>query len=147
MSLLAKRLPSYGTTINLFSGAVTTADLFDYVRGLDATDMFRWLNYIDPTCDMTGVDLGSTPELKRFVASKLSEYRGTEPVRVTFVTGPGGPNAQVLHFWSDYVGADEKYPADANWFTNVREACEWLGLPEPGRQAVIQAVEARNANT
>jgi hypothetical protein len=141
MVIWTKRLPEHGVTVAIASGAVTSHDVTLDIQGLQATDASpRWLSYLDPTLDLSSIDVAFLPSLRRLMAAKLRELHGGQKV-VTAMVSPSGVEDVFRRFWPNYAGRDRTYPALPAAFTSVEKACSWLGLSDAGCRAVAETIE------
>jgi len=143
MGIRAKPLPPYGVTVVVWSGRLTLQEIRRHVGALDAvcTDANRWLNYWDPSADLSELDVAAIPEQKRLLAAKLRELYGDKRAISAIVRDPG-LHETFPEFWTAYASVDPAYPAEVKGFTTLEAACEWLNLPDDGRRAAIAAVES-----
>jgi len=145
MGVRLERLPEYGVTLEIFTGALTPELLFGRLRALREGDGARWILYIDPSVDLSRVDIASIPELKRANAARLKALNIDDP-RIAFVCDPGEHERETFDFWLRYVQLRHEHPGSQELFRTLAEACAWLGLPEgacgAARGAVTEAVEA-----
>lgn len=139
MGVLLKRFPEFGVTLAIYSGAITAEVLVRQAEALTPADAGLWINYLDPTADMSGVDLAHIPAIKRALAAKLREIQGDE-VAVSVLVSASPLNEPFVRFWSSYVGLDGHYPAESVVFPSIEAACAWLDLPEAACEALLRAV-------
>jgi hypothetical protein len=144
MGIWTKRLPEYGVTVVVWSGRLTLEEVRRHVSTLEVVCSGRWLNYYDPSVDLSGLDIEQILQLNRVLAAKLREIYGDNPVISAVVSAPE-THELLPRFWPHYVGADRSYPAEVVGFTTVEAACDWLNLADDGRRAVIDAVESSHA--
>jgi hypothetical protein len=142
MGILAKRFPEYGVILQIFRGPITRQAWIDYYDGFAADDTDRFITYLDPTADLSQLDVASGPELKRVVAGKLRAVYGEKPV--VSILAPGS-EAQVMYanFWRAFESAgEEKHPAESVVVADLKAACELLGLPDGAFEALTAAVNS-----
>jgi hypothetical protein len=137
MSVRVKHFPEHGVTLYLYSGAITPEAAIQCIGSFRGG---RQVHYVDQTADLSGLSVAFIPELKRAADARLKEVGGVEPV-VPALVSPSGGNASFLHFWCSYVAADKDHPVRPAEFTDIKAACEWLGLAEPACDALSEAVE------
>jgi hypothetical protein len=140
MAIRVKRLPEYGVTVVIWSGRLTLEEVRRHLSTLDAASPGRWLNYWDPSVDVSGLGIAKIPEVKRLLAARLKEVYGDKQLISAVVRAPG-THELFPEFWPGYASADQAYPAKVKAFLSLEAACEWLNLPDDGRRAVIDAVE------
>jgi hypothetical protein len=140
MGIRAKRLPEYGVTVVIWSGRLTLEELRRHFGALDAACTDRWINYWDPSVDLSGLDVARIPEVKRLLAGKLKELYGDKRAISAVVCDPALQDP-FPGFWPSYASADHAYPAEVAAFPSLEAACAWLNLSDDGRRAVIDAVE------
>jgi hypothetical protein len=140
MGIQAKRLPEHGVTVVIWSGRLTPEEIRRHIGGLDAVYSDRFLQYWDPSADLSGVNIAAIPELKRLLADKLKALYGDKRAVSAVVRDPA-MKEQFPQFWPSYVSADHGYPAQAVAFSSLEAACAWLNLTDDGGQAVIDALE------
>lgn len=141
MCIRVKRFPEFGVDLVVYSGALTRETLTRFIAELQPVDGARWINYLDPTLDESGLDVAYIPALKRAFAEKLTALHGETRVRSALVTA-SPVNELILRFWPSYVGRDVRYPAEPVACRTLDEACEALGLPAEARPALAEAVAA-----
>jgi hypothetical protein len=139
MSVRVKPFPEFGVGLNIYSGTPTPDDIYRFAAELQRVEGARWLNYLDPTLDISGLDIAHIPMIKHVLAERLRALYGETPVRAAMVTASPA-NALLLDFWPRYVGRDVDYPTEAVAFPNLDAACAWLGLTEQACRAVAEAI-------
>ena len=140
MGIQAKRFAEYDVILQIFRGAITRETWMAYYADFSATDADRFITYIDPLADLSGLDIASGPELKRVVAARLREVYGDKPVASILVPGSEAQEAY-LHFWRDFEAAGEAHPAASVVVPDLQKACELLGLPGDAWKKLAEAVE------
>jgi hypothetical protein len=140
MGIRAKRLPEHGVTVFIWSGRLTLEDIRQHFGALDAAHTDRWLQYFDPTVDLSGVDIAAIPELKHLFADKRRALQADRPGVCAVVSAPGTGDL-FPGFWPLYASADHDYPAEVAAFGVPEDACAWMNLPGDGCRAVIDAIE------
>lgn len=137
MGIRTKLLSEHGVFVGIFSGTVTSEELRDYIDQFP-TEKCLFLTYVEPNADVSQANVAAIPELRRAVSAKVSEHDHGQGFSA-WVCEPGA-NEPYLEFWRRYREVGE-HPAPPALFHTIEAACDWLGLPEAGRQAVIEAIE------
>lgn len=136
MGITVTRLPEFGLNVTVYSGKITHPMLLAHVGSMtDPLESGRWLNYFDPSADMSELELSSYIEMKRLVASKLAELYPEKPFRSAVVSNTEA-NRPVLGFWKSYVSNDRAHPAAPMMFSSLQAACDWLDLSDEARRAI-----------
>ena len=139
MCVRVQRFREFGVTLNIFSGALTHEAMMRFIEQIDPADGVRWINYLDPTLDVSGLDVARIAVRKRALAAKLHTLHAAAPVRSALVCA-SPMNELVVEFWPRYVGRDEHYPAEPTAFPTLEAACAWLELPQGACEALSDAV-------
>jgi hypothetical protein len=141
MALRIRRLREHGVTVAVASGAVSPEDIMADLEALDPADAApRWINYLDPTIDLSAVDVAFLPLMRRLAAAKMRELHGDGPLVAAWVSPPDAEET-FRRFWPNYTSNDDRYPAELAAFGSIEAACEWLGLSEAAREAVVEVIE------
>ena len=138
MSVRVEHFPEFGVTLVIYSGAVTPEVMLRFVDDLGPADAGPWINYLDPTLDLSGMDVAHIPVLRRALAAKLKALYGEGHIKTALVTA-SQVNELVLSFWPSYVGHDVEYPHEPTAFASLDAACDWLRLPETAHRALAEA--------
>ena len=142
MGVRLQRFPEYGVTLEVFTGVITPELLFGRLRALREGDGARWIIYIDPTVDLSRVDIATIPELKNANAARLKALKIEDP-RIAFVCDPGEcENDLTFEFWLRYVQLRHEHPGAQQVFSTLAEACDWLDLPQAARTRLAEAIAA-----
>lgn len=139
MPVQLTRFPEFELTLVVYSGAVTPEMLREHVRRLEPGDVVRCLHYCDATADMSGVDVAFYPEFRRIIGEKLRQ--AGETPRSALVSD-SRTRELALRFWPSYVGRDDSYVTEPVPFDTLEAACGWFGLPQAGREAVVEAARS-----
>jgi hypothetical protein len=145
VSVRVEHFPEFGVTLVIYSGALTPEAMERFVDDLGPADAGYWINYLDPTLDLSGMDVAHIPVLKRALAAKLKTLYGEGHVPAALVTA-SPVNDLVLNFWPSYVGLDGEYPREPTSFASLEAVCDRLQLPEAARRALIEAADGRQAS-
>jgi hypothetical protein len=141
MGILAKRFPEYDLILQIFRDAITREVWMAYYDGFSATSADRFITYLDPSADMSVLDIASGPELKRVVAAKLREVYG-DNASVVSILVPGSKEQELYaQFWCAFEGAGDKHPAVSVCAPDLKAACALLGLPQEAWKSLAAAVE------
>jgi hypothetical protein len=141
------RLPAYKVNLFIFTGRIDPDEGLRLYSELDPDDPAnspRWLTYIGEDVDFSGIPVTAFPEAKHVlepILKRMSERR-------SYCTGVVCSSAQcqfITHFWRAYVEQDPEYISHPEFFTNLKDACDWLKLPAAGREAITAAVRAQGA--
>lgn len=138
MAIRKQRFPEYDLSLCVVSGMHTAEEAIDFFQGLDGSDATRWLTYYEPDVDMSQFEVAGIPELKRMIAAKEREIFGDKPQPWVVVSRSEG-NEAFFKFWRSFAEAGEQRVSGRRLFPTLEAACEWLGLPEAGRKAVVEA--------
>lgn len=141
MCVRVQRFPQFGVTLNIFSGALTHDAMMRFIDQIEPADGARWINYLDPTLDVSALDVARTATRKRALAARLHALHSAAPVRSALVcASPTKTNELVVEFWPRYVALDEHYPAEPAAFPTLEAACAWLELPQGACEVLSDAV-------
>jgi hypothetical protein len=141
MGVRLQRLAEYGVTQEVFTGVLTPELLIGRLGALREGDGALWIIYIDPTVDLSRVDIASIPQLKRANAVRLEALNIDDP-RIAFVCDPREHELPSLEFWLRYVQLRHEHPGSQELFPSLKAACNWLDLPQAARKALTEAIEA-----
>lgn len=130
--------PEYGLSLFVLVGKHTVEEAIGLFQGLGSSDASRWITYCDPSVDMPEQSVCRFPEVKRTIAAKRKEIFGDRP-QAWAVVATSRVNQDFFNFWRSFAEASEQPEAAPRLFSTLDAACEWLGLPETARQAVIEA--------
>jgi hypothetical protein len=139
MGIRLVRLPEYDLDLNIYSGEISTAELFFHLRRLDSAA--DWLSYFDATADLSGIDLAHFPALKHAITSKEHERIGGEP-KLHALVNVAAANALFVRFWCSYVCAGVSVAHRRQVSPVLEDACRWLHLPLDACVEVAAAIEA-----
>jgi hypothetical protein len=138
VSVRSKHFPEFGVTLNVFAGALTPDSVMQFVDSLEPTGWTRWVNYLDPTLDLSEMDIAHIPVIRRALAARLIALHGEAHLQSALVSA-NPVNELFLRFWPSYVGRYVDYPTDPVAFPALDAACDWLGLPDLARAALGEA--------
>jgi hypothetical protein len=138
MGIRVERFPGYDVEVHLYSGPMVGEEVIRHFRELGPADALRWIHYLDPTADMSVIDVACLPLLKHTIASKKEELFGDRPSVSAIVYG-SRTDQSFFSFWRSYAAAGELQPRLPVLFSSLGAACEWMRLPEAGRKAVMTA--------
>ena len=142
MGIRVERFPECDLTVFIVSTPHTSEEAIQFFEALDARAATRWLTYLDPTVDMSDVDVASFPTIKRTIAAKQKELFGDKPMVRAIVCGSRAAEQFFRRFWSSYVKTGEGPPAPPVLFEDLEAAFEWLALPMAARAAVAEAIKS-----
>ena len=146
MCVWSRHFPEFGVSLNVYTGTITPDALMRFIDGLEPVAWTRWVNYLDPALDLSGLDIAHIPGFKSALAEKLRELHGETHVRSALVTA-SPENELALDFWPSYVGRDVRYPAEPVAYRTLDAACEGLELPEGACPALGEAVREPPSRT
>jgi hypothetical protein len=145
MDIWFKHFPEYGVTLNVFAGKLTREAMMEFIGQIEPVEWRCWINYLDPTLDMTGIVAEDYPVVRRAFADKLRAIYGKAHFNAALVSG--SPAYEFfLDFWPRFVGGDILYPVEIVAAPTVEAACEGLRLPEGASEAIIKAISAAPEN-
>jgi hypothetical protein len=133
--------PEYGITLNVFAGNLTREAMMEFIGQIEPVGWRCWIDYLDPTLDMTGVVAEDYPVIRRTLADRLHAIYGEAHLYSALVSGSPA-HEFFLDFWPRYVGADILCPVEIVAAPTVEAACEGLRLPEDASDAIMKAISA-----
>lgn len=147
MGIALVRLPAYELNLIIYTGRIDPRDGVSFYGGLDAddpADAARWLTCIDEDADFSGIPVTSYPQTKNVMIPKLKQL-AARPGYCSAVVCSTPHCEQITNFWRTYVEHDPNYVSHPVFFTNLKDACDWLKLPERGCEAAAEAIRAQHA--
>jgi hypothetical protein len=145
MGVRLERFPEYGVTLEIFTGVITRELLFGRLAALREGDGALWIIYIDPTVDLSQVDIVTISKLKRANAVRLSELNIDDP-KIAFVCDQNESDLITFEFWLRYVQLRHEHPGSQELFPTLAEACDWLDLPQAACTTLTEAVVAETSS-
>lgn len=136
MSIYRYCFPERDLTVFVVREKHTSEQIIQAYRELDSTCATRWLVYLDPTTDMSKVDIAHIPAIRRARHEKRKELFGENPKLFAIVCASEESEQYFFKFWQEYTNVNEGI------FNNLGEAYDWLGLDEAARAAVAHAIAA-----
>jgi hypothetical protein len=136
------RCGEFGVNVTVYSGLITREELREHYQAIDAVDAAsgeRWISYFAPSADLSDIDIAAFAELRRITAAKLHEVFAGRSLQIAIVCD-SRINEPILSVWRSYIGRDREHPADPGLFSSLKAACDWLGLDEGAREAVLKAI-------
>jgi hypothetical protein len=141
------RLPAYELTLIVYSGRIDAGDGASFYSELDPGDPAnsrRWLTYIDENADFSAIPVTAFPEAKHALIPKLKQM-AQRPGFCSAVVCTTAHSETITSFWRAYVDQDPDYVSHPAFFTNLKDACAWLKLPDKGCEAVAEAIRIQHA--
>jgi hypothetical protein len=138
MGLALVRLPAYDVNLVICSGRLTGDELVRFCSELDPDDPTlapRWLTSIDENADFSGLPVTAFPKTKHILEPKLKRLREPPGYRSAIVCKTAHCEL-VTDFWQAYVERGPEYPSHPAFFHELKDACDWLELPEAGCEAI-----------
>jgi hypothetical protein len=141
MDIWFKHFPEFGVTLNVFGGRLTRETMMQFVDRLEPIAWKRWVNYLQPTLDLSDLTAEDFRDIKRALAEKLGELHGD--VHLYSVMASDEPsNEAFLRFWPGYIDYDLQYQVKSASVPTLKAACDRLGLPVEAFEALCEAVSA-----
>lgn len=137
MAIRLKRFPEYRLDFSVYSGVVTVAQVLRHFRKLDARA--NWLSYFDATANLSGVDLGHYPLLKRGLMEKEAE-RDSDERRSCLLVNTSPRNDDFVRFWCAYAADDIAHAHQRELCPSLEAAFDLLGLSDEARAAITDEV-------
>ena len=81
MGVRLQPLPEHGVTLQVLEGTVTPDELFKRLLAMGERaaggwrSPSRWISFVAPTADLSQLNLGSIPDLKRAAAIAIKDHR------------------------------------------------------------------------
>lgn len=147
MGIALVRLPADELNLIIYTGRIDAGDGVRFYSGLDADDpanAARWLTVIDEDADFSAIPVTSYPQTKNVMIPKLKQLAARPGYCSAVVCST--PHCELItSFWRTYVEHDPNYVSHPVFFTNLKDACDWLKLPQSGCEAAAEAVRAQHA--
>lgn len=137
MAIRLKRFPEYRLDFSVYSGVITVEQVLRHFEKLDVTA--NWLSYFDATANLSGVDLGHYPVLKRGLMDKEAE-RDSDEIRACLLVNTAPRNEDFVRFWCTYAAEDIAHAHVRALCPTLEEAFDLLALPEEARAAVTAEI-------
>jgi hypothetical protein len=137
MSIRLKRFPKSRLDFSVYSGVVTVEQVLRHFARLDPTA--NWLSYFDATADISAVDLGHYPVLKRGLMVKEAE-RDSDELRLCLLVNAAPINEDFVRFWCAYAAEDIEHAHQRDMLPSLDAAFDRLGLPDETRAAVLAEI-------
>ena len=136
MPIRLYNFPEHDLSVLVARGKHTSKDVIHAYQALDSTYATRWVKYLDPTADMSEIDLAHVPAMRRAKGEKRRELFGDNPKPAAIVCGSKVAEQFFIEFWRWYSESNERC------FRSLDEAYDWLGLSEAARAVVARAIDA-----
>ena len=147
MGIALVRLPAYELNLIVYSGRIDSGDGARFYGELDPGDLAnsrRWLTYIDENADFSAIPVTAFPEAKHALIPKLKRM-AERPGFCSAVVCTSTHSEMITQFWRAYVEHDPEYVSHPVFFTKLKDACDWLKLPDAGCEAVAEAIGTLHA--
>jgi hypothetical protein len=142
MGIWLKHFPEHDLTLNILDGRLTREAVMQFVDQLKPFKSKRWVNYLDPTLDLSGLNAEDFPAIKQALSKKLTEIHGDVHL-YSVMTSDVPSHEGFVRFWASYVDYDLKYQVKSAAVPTMQAACSRLGLPKEACEALAKAVSAR----
>ena len=133
MGIRLKRFPKHRLDFSIYSGVVTVEQVLRHFEKLEVGA--NWLSYFDPTADLSGIDLGHFPALKRGLIAKEAE-RDSDELRLCLLVNTASTNEDFVRFWCTYAAEGIEHPHQRDLCPTLEAAFDRLGLPDDVRAAL-----------
>lgn len=137
MGIRLKRFAEYRLDFSIYSGVITVEQVLRHFEKLDVTA--NWLSYFDATANLSGVDLGHYPVLKRGLMAKEAE-RDSDEIRACLLVNTAPRNADFVRFWCTYAADDIPHAHARALCPTLEEAFDLLDLPGEARAAIVAEI-------
>jgi hypothetical protein len=147
MGIALVRFPAYEMNLVIFTGSITGDELVRFCSELDSDDPThapRWLTYVDETADFSSLPVTAFPQAKH-VAIPIVKQHTERPGYRSAVVCTSGQCGMITDFWRAYVQRDPEYVSHPGFFADLKDACDWLKLPDSGCEAIAEAIRAEQA--
>jgi hypothetical protein len=131
--------PEHDLMLHLVRGKHTSKEVIESLQGMDESCATRWLVYLDPTADMSKIDIAHVPAIRRVKREKRRELFGDSPKPFAVACDSKESQQYFFEFWREYSEGNECY------FRTLGEAYDYLGLSEAARAAVAHVIDRGNA--
>jgi hypothetical protein len=142
------RLPAYEVDLFIYTGRIDPDQglkLYSELGPGDPANSPRWLTYIDQDADFSGIPVTAYAQARHIMAAKLKPL-SQRPGHGTAAVCSSAHCEFILDFWRAFSELDPDYVSRPAFFTELKDACDWLNLPEAGRETIAEAVRARLAD-
>lgn len=146
MGIALVRLPAHEVNLIIYAGRITRDEGVRFYSELDPdnpADAARWLTYIDDDADFTDIPVTAFAETKHVLIPKLKRMR-ERPGYCSAVVCSTSHCEMIVNFWRAYVERDPEYVSHPEFFSNLKDACDWLRLPDAGCAGVADAIRAQH---
>jgi len=140
------RLPAQAVNLIIYTGRIAPGDGAKFYGALDPdapANAPRWLTFIDENADFSDIPLTAYVQTKHVLIPKLKRM-SERPGYCSGVVCSTAHCEMVTSFWRHYVERDPDYVSHPVFFTNLKDACDWLKLPDAGCQAIAEAIAAQH---
>lgn len=147
MGIALVRLPAYELNLVIYAGRIAPSDAVEFYAGLDTDDPAspaRWLTYIEENADFSGIPVTAYPQTKQVLIPKLKRL-AARPGYCSAVVCSSEHCELITSFWRTYVEHDPNYVSHPVFFTNLKDACDWLELPDSGCEAAAETIRTQHA--
>jgi hypothetical protein len=139
-SIWFRHFPEFGVTLNVFGGALTRDEIMQFMDRLEPIPSRRWVNYLEPSLDLSNLRPEDFSVIKRALAGKLTELHGEAHLSSVLVSAAPQSHEIFLRFWPSLLGYDVLHPVKTAAVPTFRAACDRLGLPGGACEALKAAV-------
>lgn len=146
MGIALVRLPAQEVNLIIYSGLIHRGDGVRFYGALDPNDPAnapRWLTYIDENADFSSIPVTAYAETKHVLIPKLKRL-AERPGYASAVVCTTAHCEMITSFWRGYVERDPEYASHPVFFPSLKDACDWLNLPNGGCAAVADAIRAQH---
>lgn len=145
MGIALRRLGPHGVNLVIFHGRINRDELIGFYRNIDVEDpanLMPWLSYLAPDADMSEIDIPTYAELRR-IMSPIREKVSTERKYYLSVVISNSERCDTLiKFWHDFIAKDSKNPPYTILYSDIKDACESLELPDSALGAITETIRA-----
>lgn len=145
MGIALVRLPALKLNLILFTGPISRSDILRFYGEIDAADPAnepRWITHVSEDADFSGLPVDAFPQLKQILLPKLKRLLQNPDYRDAIVCN-SEQCEMVANFWRNYVERELDYISPPETFTNLKDACDWLDLPNAGCEEVAETVRGQ----
>ena len=149
MGIALVRLPAQEVNLIIYAGRISRGEGVRFYSELDPDDPAnapRWLTCIDDDADFSDIPVTAFAETKHVLIPKLKRMR-ERPGYCSAVVCSSSRCDAIVHFWQAYVERDPEYVSHPTFFTSLKDACDWLELPDQGCAAIADAIRAHIQST
>jgi hypothetical protein len=145
VSIEVSEFESYDFNLIVYSGKVTRDELQVFYSTADEwsnSGSSAWITYIDKNVDLSDIHPEEFGTLRRILLPKIHKLIEKDAGFCSIIVCNSQQAEAITNYWRDFIGRDRAERYYPIFFSDLRGACEWLGLPPSAHDAVLGAVDA-----